>query len=167
MRKKFEVRTNGRLARGWYSWKPVVFYQALKLFPYFLYLDSGIEVSAPLDAIFDEIEQNGYYLFDCSHLICPVITDHVKRLFELDRNENQWILEENCISGGIQGISRSLVDSYVLPIYRLASEIRNFEDDGTATWGYGFARHDQTLFGVFARKLKLKTHVLYYNPKKN
>lgn len=166
MRKKFEVRTNGRLARGWYSWKPVVFYQALKLFPHFLYLDSGIEVVAPLDMIFDEIEQSGYYLFDCPHLIYPVLTNHVKQLFELDHDENQWILEENCISGGIQGISRSLLDSYIMPIYKLASDIKNFEDDGTAAWGYGFARHDQAIFSVVARKLGLKTHPLYCNPKK-
>src|SRR5207244_2531458 len=100
---KFIVRTNGRLARGWYSWKSAVFYQALQLFPYFLYLDSGIEVVAALDGIFDEIQQKGYYLFDCPHLIYPCVTNHVRQLFELDHDENRWILEENCISSGIQG----------------------------------------------------------------
>jgi len=166
MREKFVVRTNGRLARGWYSWKPVVFYQALKMFPSFLYLDSGIEVCAPLDAIFDEIEREGYYLFDGTHLIYPVVTNYVKQLFELNRDENQWILEENCISAGIQGMSRSLLDSYVRPMYQLTSNIKNFEDDGSAAWGYGFARHDQSLFSILARKLRLKTHPLYCCPKK-
>lgn len=165
MRKKFTVRTCGRLARGWYSWKPVVFYQSLKMFPYFLYLDSGIEVVAPLDDVFDEIRQNGYYLFDCPHLIFPVITNHVKKLFNLNTSENEWILEENCVSGGLQGISRDMLDSYVMPIYQLTFDIKNFEDDGTAFWGYGFARHDQTIFSVFARKLGLKTHVLYPKPR--
>lgn len=166
MRKKFVVRTNGRLARGWYSWKPVVFYHALKKFPYFLYLDSGIEVVAPVDNIFDEIGRDGYYLFDSTHLIYPVVTNYVRQLFELNRDENQWILEENCISAGIQGISRSLLDSYVMPMYQLASNIKNFEDDGSALWGYGFARHDQSLFSILARKLRLKTRPLYCNPKK-
>ena len=166
MRTKFVVRTNGRLAKGWYSWKPVVFYQALKLFPYFLYLDSGVEVVAPVDKIFDEIQQEGYYLFDCSYILYPFVTDHVKQLFELDKVENQWILEQNGISAGIQGISRSMLDSYVMPIYQLTFDIKNFQDDGTASWGYGFARHDQTLFSIFARKLNLKLHPLFCNPKK-
>ena len=166
MRVKFIVRTNGRLARGWYSWKPIVFYQALKMFPSFLYLDSGVEVCAPLDAIFDEIEREGYYLFDGMHLIYPVVTDQVKQLFELNREENRWILEENCISAGIQGISRCLLDSYVAPMYQLASNIKNFEDNGSSAWGYGFARHDQSLFSILARKLQLKTHPFYCCPTK-
>ena len=49
---------------------------------------------------------------------------------------------------------------------KLAADIKNFEDDGTAYWGYGFARHDQTLFSIFARKLGLKTHHLFPNPRK-
>lgn len=166
MREKFVVRTNGRLARGWYSWKPVVFYQALKMFPYFLYIDSGIEVAAPLDDIFKEIESEGYYLFDCPHLIFPVVTDHVKKLFELDKPENAWILEEKCISAGLQGVSRAVIDAYIEPMYQLAADIKNFEDDGTAPWGYGFARHDQLLFSILARRLGLKTHPLYCDPQK-
>ena len=75
-------------------------------------------------------------------------------------------MEKNVISAGIQGLSRSLLESYVTPVYQLASEIKNFEDDGSAAWGYGFARHDQVLFSVFAQKLELKLHPLYCNPKK-
>lgn len=166
MRQKFEVRRSGRLARRWYSWKPAVFRQALELFPYFLYIDAGIEVMAPLDAIFDEIQKEGYYLYDCPHLIFPVVTDYVAELFKLDNPENSWILEENCISGALQGISRSLLDSYVEPMYQLASDIKNFQDDGTAAWGYGFARHDQVLFSIFVRQLGLKVHPLNCNPRK-
>jgi len=166
MRKKFAVRTNGRLARGWYTWKPTVFYQATQMFPHFLYLDAGFEVAAPLDSIFDEIREKGYYLYDGSHLIFPVVTKHVRELFELEGETNKWLIEESCISGGIQGLSRSLLDSYIKPMYELAKHIENFEDDGTAYWGYGFARHDQTLFSIFVRKLGLKTHPLFCTPKK-
>jgi hypothetical protein len=51
-------------------------------------------------------------------------------------------------------------------MYQLAAHIENFEDNGSAYWGYGFARHDQTLFSIFVRKLRLKTHPLYCCPKK-
>ena len=166
MRKKFVVRTSGRLARGWYSWKPAVMHQALELFPYFLYLDSGIEVVAPLNDIFDEIKENGYYLYDATHLIWPVVTKKVIEEFNLQNIENRWILEAPAITAGIQGISRSLLESYILPIYRLSSDISYFEDDGSALWGYGFGRHDQSLFSIFVRRLKLKTHPLYCSPKK-
>src|SRR5690606_32216451 len=37
---KFVVRPNGRMARGWYTWKIVALKQALEHFDYFLYLDS-------------------------------------------------------------------------------------------------------------------------------
>ncbi len=165
MRKKFVVRTNGRLARGWYSWKPVVLYQALKMVPHFLYLDSGIEVTAPLDDIFDEIKQKGYYLYDSPQLIFPFITHRITQLLSLDHDANRWILEKKGISAGIMGISRSLLESYITPIYQLASDITNFEDDGSAPWGYGFARYEQALFSVLTRKLRLKTHPLYCIPK--
>ncbi len=166
MNNKFVVRVNGRLARGWYSWKPAVLYQALKIFPYILYLDSGFEVVAPLDEIFNEIIQKGYFLYDCGHLIMPMVTKKVSSLFELDLPKNKWILEENGISGGLQGLSRKMFDSYVEPIYKLTNDISNFEDDGSAPWGFGGARHDQALFSIFARKLNLQTHTLFPNPKK-
>lgn len=166
MKQKFAVRLNGRLARGWYTWKPAALYQALKKFPYVLYLDSGVEIVAALDNVFIEIQTKGYYLFDCGHLIFPMVTKRVRDLFQLDAPENQWILEEDGISAGIQGLSRDLVDSYVLPVYNFASDIKNFEDDGTAPWGFGGARHDQALFSIVARKLGLKTHKLFCAPRK-
>jgi hypothetical protein len=165
MKNKFTVRPNGRLARGWYTWKPVVLYQALKMFPYVLYLDAGFEVVCSLDEIFIDIKEKGYYLFDCGHLIFPMVTKRVRDLFELDAPQNEWILEEDGISAGIQGLSRELLEPYIMPVYNLASDIRNFEDDGTALWGFGGARHDQALFSIYARKLHLKTHKIYCNPR--
>lgn len=166
MRKKFAVRTNERLARGWYSWKPVVLKQAFELFPDFLYLDSGIEVMSPLDDIFYEIKNAGYYLYDCPHLIFPVVTDRLVKLLELDRSENKWILEKNGISAGIIGLSQSMRDSFIMPVYEWASNIYHFEDNGTAPWGYGFARYEQAMLSVLAHKLGLKLHPLYCIPKK-
>jgi len=156
IRKKFLVRSNGRLARGWYSWKPVIFYQALQMFPYFFYIDSSIEVIAPLDDIFDEIKREGYYLVGAGHPILPHATNRVKQLFDLDLEENKWILDQQSISAGIQGISRALLDSYIIPIYILAANIKNFEDDGSAPTGFGGSRHDQPLFSTLAAKLHLK-----------
>ena len=165
IKEKFVVRTNGRLSRGWYSWKPVVLYQSLKMFPYVLYIDSGFEVRSALDKIFEEIDRTGYFLYDCGHLIYPMVTKKVIDLFELD-SVNSSILEEDGITGGLQGVSRKILDSYVKPIYNLAFDISNFEDDGSAPWGFGGARHDQALFSVVGRMLNLKTHKLFTNPQK-
>ncbi|MDR3646342.1 MAG: hypothetical protein P4L22_02250 [Candidatus Babeliales bacterium] len=166
MKTKFIVRPNGRLARGWYTWKPTILYQASKKFPYFLYLDSGFEVVSSLDKIFNEIKTQGYYFYDCGHLILPMVTKRVKNIFKLDLPENEWILEEDGISAGIQGISSKLSDSYILPVYKLATDIKNFEDDGSAFWGFGGARHDQAIFSILVRKLGLKTHKTFCNPNK-
>jgi hypothetical protein len=158
MRKKFKVRANGRLARGWYSWKPVVFHQALSLFPYFLYIDSGIEVTRPLNDIFSDIVKQGYCLFESSHTILPTVTQHVLQLFDLDDDAHRSILHANSISAGIQGISRAVSDNYVTPMYHLAADITNFQDDGSAAGGFGWARHDQTLFSIIARDAQFKIH---------
>jgi len=166
MRKKFVARPNGRLARGWYSWKPVVFYQALQLFPYFLYLDAGIEVISPSDDIFDEIKRNGYCFFESDGSpIFPSVTTYVKKLFDLDDQNNQWISGQRSLSGGIQGVSNALLHAYIKPMYHLAANFKNFEDDGSAPWGFGGARHDQTLFSIFAAKLHLGLHSLAYREK--
>lgn len=166
MRKKFVARPNGRLVRGWYSWKPAVFYEALQLFPYFIYADSGVEVAAPSHDIFHEIEKQGYCFFESdgspTH---PTATTHVKKLFDLDNPKNQWILMERSLSGSTQGLSRAVLHSYVEPVYQLAADIKNFEDDGSAPWGFGGARHDQTLFSIVASSLHLRVHPLSYREK--
>lgn len=163
---KFAARPNGRLVRGWYSWKPIVFYQALQLFPYFFYLDAGLEILAPSDDLFNEIQKTGYCIFESDgSCIYPTVTNHVKKLFDLDNPNNRWILESKSLSGGIQGLSRVMLHDYVEPMYRLAADIKNFQDDGSAPWGFGGARHDQTLFSIFANKLHLKIHPLWYREK--
>jgi len=40
-------------------------------------------------------------------------------------------------------------------MYQHSKELDLFEDDGTAKFGYGEGRHDQTLFTVYALCLKL------------
>lgn len=162
MTKKFKVRPSGRMARGWYSWKPVVLYQALHLFPYVLYLDAGIQVIGQLDSVFKYIVKNGYYLFESGDTIESNVTKHVKKLFELDRPKWAFILNKKGISSGIQGLSRCMLDSYVIPLYTLAHDIKNFEDDGSAPGGFGNARHDQTVSSIIARQLKLKCTILSF-----
>lgn len=163
---KFVVRPNGRMARGWYSWKPVVLYQALQQFPYVLYIDAGVEIKCPMDGFFVALVKRGYYLFDCGHEIEPMVTKHVVQVFEIANMQDKKFLKNIGISAGIQGLTRSLLDSYVTPIYELAKDIKNFEDDGSAPGGFGDARHDQALFSIMAMKLKLRTHMLYFGLKK-
>jgi hypothetical protein len=149
--KKFVVRKNGRLARGWYAWKPVVFYQALNYFDYFLYIDSGMRVRAPLDIIFAAIQQDGYFFYTCHHKIRPTITKYILNKFNLNQRGRGSVLEHYGMLGGLQGLSKSMLTSYIKPMYELAHDLRNFEDDGTAPWGFGGARHDQSLFSLLAR----------------
>ncbi len=159
--KKFVIRPNGRLARGWYAWKPVAIKQALERLPYFMYVDSGIRLAGPVDDMFNLIARDGYFLMECGHEIAPVITKRVIKGFELHKPENQWILKQRAISAGCQGVSKKVLNDYVMPIYRLAHDLQWFEDDGTSALGFGNARHDQVLFSVRAHQLGYLVHRAY------
>lgn len=151
--REFVVRPTGRTARGWYSWKPVAIKQALDLFPVILYLDASMEVKKSLKLFFKHIRENGYLFINCGHDIKCMTTKPIIRKFSLDGSLNGWILDEWGLEAGFQGLTRAVYHDYVCPIYELAKDIKNFEDDGSAPAGFGAARHDQTLFSIFARLL--------------
>ena len=51
---------------------------------------------------------------------------------------------------GVQGISQKIYKNYILPMYKLASDLSLFADDGSAKLGFGAGRHDCTLFSIFS-----------------
>lgn len=153
---KFTVNNKGKIARGWYSWKPVVIKTAMDRFSEFLYLDSGISLTGPLDLWFQHVHQWGYFFFDCGHSIGRMTPKPLIEKFDLSSPDHKWILKEKGISSGIQGLSRALYKTYVLPTYNLSFDIANFKDDGSCPKGFGWARHDQTVFSIQARLLNLE-----------
>ena len=54
------------------------------------------------------------------------------------------------LAGGIQGLTKTVYNNYILLMYELSKDLRNFYDDGTTTDGVGTGRHDQTLFSIIA-----------------
>lgn len=143
-----------RTVKGLFSWKPVIIKDSLDKYPYVLYLDSGTTILKPLGKLFKHIVQNGYLLFDCGHSIKRMTTEYLIDKFNL---QDTSILDDSTfgIDAGFQGVSRQLYDSYVLPMYELSKDIKNFTDDGTCPQGWGYGRHDQTLYSILARKLDL------------
>lgn len=168
----FKTHPKGRQVRGNFAWKPVIIKQALDLFPYVLYLDAGSTVLKPLDELFLHITTHGYFLLSCAQAeTCKVknrITKTVVDYFytKLSAAEMDMILSDNSyfIDAGLQGLSRSMLQDYVMPMYHLAANIGLFSDDGTALYGYGEGRHDQTLFTIFALCLGLKINLEGYVP---
>lgn len=157
----------GKMVRGWYSFKPAVIKQALDLFPCFLYLDAGCLVLKPLDDLFKHIQQNAYFLMGGPN-IRQMTTNYIIDKFDLKSEERKWILEDTTlgISAAVQGISRKVRDSYVMPIFNLSKDLRNFMDDGTAPGGFGTARHDQTLYSIQAALLGFDVNVIESTQKK-
>jgi hypothetical protein len=165
-----------KVGRGWYSWKPVVLKQALDMFPYVLYLDSGVTVHRSLIPLFEHIWNEGCFLITCWHSIRWMATQYVIEKLDLKSPERAFLLDENThgISAGLQGVSRAVYNPYVLPMYELSKDIRCFIDDGTAPDGFGCARHDQTLFSIYVQYLALRVvfpgsqlndrHRTTYNP---
>ena len=153
------VHHSGKVVPGWYAWKPVVIKQALDQFPYILYLDAGTTVIRPLNDIFRHIIYNGYFLIDNGpYTIEWQATKRVINKFQLREPENKWLLDLHAIDGGFQGLSHSLYETYVMPMYELSKDPYYFVDDGTTPDGFGTGRHDQTLFSVYARLLKLTVY---------
>lgn len=156
--KYFQTSPGGRQVRGWFAWKPVAIKQALDLYPYVLYLDAAMEIYRPLDDLFQHIAQFGYWLVDCGEpkenslpyrITKPVIAQVVQKL---DPIWQAQLLhpDTRMVSAGIQGLSRQVYHSYVLPVYQQAANFELFADDGSAKMGFGGARHDQALFSIYA-----------------
>lgn len=148
------------MIKGWFAWKPVIIKQALDMFPYVIYLDSGTTILQPLTTLFKHIRQNGYFLIDTGHNIEQRITKPVKEklLSQMSESTQAMILDPNTmeLDGGFQGLSSAVYDEYVIPLYNLAADLTLFMDDGSAKLGFGEGRHDQILFSIYANKLNYK-----------
>ena len=152
----FDTRTYGKPARGWYSWKPVILKQALDMYPIVLYFDASIEFYKPLDLFFDHIRENGYLFVESTSSIKSMSTKSIFEKFQLDQPPRSLFVNKKGLEAAFQGLTREMYNKYVYPVYELAKDIKNFEDDGTAPGGFGFARHDQTLFSILAKILDLE-----------
>jgi hypothetical protein len=159
----FKSQPWGRMTRGWYVWKPVAIKQALEMFPYFLYIDSGTTVLSSTNNLFRHIKENGYFIINIApHNIEERITKNVieKIVLKLPYEDQLRVLDPqtNMIDAGLQGISREVWENYVSPMYDLTTDLSVFEDDGSSRMGFGAARHDQTLFSIFACLNHFKTN---------
>jgi len=142
---------------GLFSWKPVVIKQSLDMFPYVLYMDSGTMLMNPVNSLFSHIESNDYFVTDCGHSIKWMTTKYIIDKLNLKSDDNKWILSDDTlgIDAGFLGVTKNMLDSFIMPLYEYAKEIQNFVDDGSCPDGWGTARHDQTLFSIQTRKLGL------------
>ena len=84
-------------------------------------------------------------------------TDNIIKKFDLNSEENSWILNEDTfgIDAGFQGVSRKIKNSLIDEMYELCKDINNFIDNGTCPNGWGTGRHDQTLYSILVKKLKI------------
>jgi hypothetical protein len=142
---------------GWYAWKPIVIKESLEKFPYVLWLDSACMVQHSFNQIFEYIKEKGYFLLkigDKSNINWGTTT-YVKDQFDLNSLENAWILEQEFLLAGVIGVSRKPESSFIYDWYALTKDIKNFQDDGTASGGWGACRHDQTLLSILAYSKKL------------
>jgi hypothetical protein len=152
--------TGGRTVPGWYAWKPVCIKQALDMFPYVLWMDAGMIVKRPINALFKHIIQNGYFLYTIGDLkladgswMHPIrwsATKFIINTFKLDTPENKWILDMEQVDASFIGASRAVLESFIKPLYEFTRDFRYFADDGSSAYGLGTGRHDQLLTSVFA-----------------
>ncbi len=157
-----------KMVPGWYAWKPVAIKQSLDMFPYVLWLDAGTTLLKPIGKLFDHILVNGYFFHNGSRWKMKKQTClHQTQIFDLQSPGRQWVLESTGLESGVMGFTRATYKKFVLPIYELAADLRNFSDDGSSEGGWGSCRHDQTIFSVQALLLGLKIHDHFEKPKQN
>lgn len=142
-----------RHIRGWFSWKGPALKQALEMFPYFLWIDAGTTVLQPIGHLFDYIQEKGYFFSTIGmeaelYNMGWCTTKRIRDLFNVMSPELEWVLEKEQIMTGIMGMSRTVQNSCIMPLYELSKDIRNFADDGTSFNGPACGRHDQTILGL-------------------
>ena len=145
--KPVKVNKYGKYVPGWYAWKPVVIKQALEMFPYVLWIDAGHTVRHSLENVFEHIIQNDYFFVTTTVDIAWMTTKHIIRKLHLDAR----VLKQTGLNSNLIGVTRNVLQTYILPIYELTKDLNNFKDDGTTPNGFGTGRHDQTIFSIFAR----------------
>jgi lipopolysaccharide biosynthesis glycosyltransferase len=142
---------NDVMVTGLYSWKPVILKQELDEHEAILYLDAGMMVMKDITPLWDYIKENGYWLTP----VCDInwmTTSYIKEKL----NVSYETLFATGIHAGMQGLTRSVYNSYVLPCYEYAKDIELFKDHGTSHGGLSSGRHDQTLFSIQAARSGLK-----------
>lgn len=154
--KQFKADESGRLVQGWGAWKFVALKQALDIFPYVVWIDSDFTVLKSLRTIFKYVEESGYFLCTIGddkidnqsiHSIKWGATDYVHKAFNLN---NSHILDKEPVLSGVIGASRKAMPYLVTPLYETTKHMRLFEDDGTASQGFGSARSEETVLSIFA-----------------
>lgn len=151
MRDQFVVRPNGRISRGWYTWKAVAVHDATKRYPYFLYMDAGVRPNTDLTPIFQHLIENRHFFITTGHnMRVATTTRQIKQL-----NVTEKELDEESIQTNVMGITPDLMDTFVKPAYETTTDFDLYVDDGTSEGGFGRARYDQTIFGIFQIKAKL------------
>lgn len=163
--KRFKTTVWGKTVPGWYAWKPVVIKQALDMFPYVLFIDAGTTLMKPINALFEHMWAKGYFFHSGSSWPMKKQTcNYQAESFDLFSEDKKWILEAPGLESGLMGLTHDIYDSFVLPTYELAVDLKNFTDDGTAQGGWGACRHDQTVFSAQVLSLGLNIHHHFLNP---
>lgn len=159
----------GKMVPGWYAWKAVIIKQMLDMVDCFLYIDAGTTVYKPLDDLFKHIRHAGYFFHNGSPwCIQQETTQYVIRTFKLESPEKKWLLDEHTkgLEAGFMGITRRVRDTFVMPVYELAHDLRNFADDGSCRGGFGNCRHDIPMFSMVALLNGLTIYHHYQEPLK-
>lgn len=166
----FMTRTWGKPVRGWYAWKPVCIKQALDIFPDVLWIDAGTTILGPINDLFAHFRQKGYFFHNGSDWsLKQETTNYIIEKFNLDSLENRWMLDEKVkgIEPGLMGITQAIYDDFVIPMYELSKDLKNFIDDGSARGGFGNARHDISLFSILALQNGYPIYHHFENAKDN
>lgn len=167
--KRFNTRNWGKAVPGWYAWKAVILKQAFDLYPWnatVMWIDAGTTILKDCSLLFDYIEEHGYFFHNGSPWpMKRQTTKFAIDAFNLNTPETEWIAGDTPgMEAGFMGVTSSIYNDFIHPIYLLTFDLRFFADDGTCPNGFGECRHDQTIFSIIALKNNYRIFHHFQNP---
>ena len=143
--------------------------QAFDLFPEnstVFWVDAGTTILKSLVNLFEYVEDKGYFFHNgCDWHIAKESTNFIKEKFDLHNDQNAWIKSTTGMEAGFMGVTKEIYHQFIFPMYQLTFDLRYFADDGSCPEGFGYCRHDQTLFSLFALLNNMKIFHHYASTK--
>lgn len=131
---------------GCYTWKPVCVKQELDIYDNVFWLDAGTTPMPNFKWLIEHTINTGFFAIGINDIGWQTTQYVIDKL-----GLTPEFLNLQALCSAYVGVNKRHYESFVLPMYQHAHNIRMFYDDGTARGGHLSGRQDQTIFSIQAQ----------------
>jgi hypothetical protein len=142
-----------KMVIGSYSFKPVIWHEAVKKYGVAIYMDAGVRVLRDLTPIENHIKEHGYWFIRAS----PIWWESTKTLIKHFKITDEEMKMDG-LHAGIAGIGPG-IQKLIDDAREAAKDINLFNNDGSALGGNNAGRHDQAVIAILMARMKLTTRI--------